>query len=227
MSHAAAAPVAEPSGLDLLARSAGLDCSLNDSTALHARCVERKLWKPLGQTLEAQGYLFVRGAVKDSLRDLQAAHSMMQQILPKKRSRSHANSSNELVVDIQTCSALRCFTEAHNAQAWRAGVADSGAALHRILCSDTLQTLIRQVNFLTGQASVTLPNCSWLRAHAPGAAATPPSTDYLHFRTHQLDIFGSPFRPRWSTPVEKQCPQQHVSQLLCRVQSIAAVNQLR
>jgi len=216
MSHAvaaAAAAISESSGLDLLVRSAGLDCCLNDSTSLYARCVELNNWKPLGETLEAQGYLFVRGALTDSLHHVQTVHTMMQQLVPKRR--SHANSSNELVVHIQTCTAYRSFNQAHHVQAWKAGIAANSAALQGIISSDILQTLIRRVNFHTGGCSATMPGCSWLRAHAPGAAATSPYTDYLHFRTHQLDIFGSPFRPRWSTPVEEQCPQQHVSQLLC------------
>lgn len=222
MSHAAAAtaaaPVAEPSGLDLLARSAGLDGCLIDSTKLYSSCIVHGNYKLLGAALEAQGYLYLRGVLIPLDNDQQAVHNMMRSAVQQSQ-RHHST-----VLDIATSQRIAVDgCDGSLDAAWR-GVAQS-AALQEI-CSG-LNWLFERINCHTKQQFITLPNCSWLRAHAPGAAATPPSTDYLHFRTHQLDIFGSPFRPRWSTPVEKQCPQQHVSQLPCRVLSIAAVNQLR
>jgi len=222
MSHApaaaAAAPIAEPSGLDLLVRSAGLDGCLTDSTKLYSSCIVHGNYKLLGAALEAQGYLYLRGVLLRLGNDRQAVHNMMRSAVQQSQ---HCRST---VLDIATSQRIAVDgCDGSLDGAWM-GVAQS-AALQEI-CSG-LDKLIERINCHTKQHCTTLPNCSWLRAHAPGAAATPPSTDYLHFRTHQLDIFGSPFRPRWSTPVEQQCPQQHVSQLLCRVQSIAAVNQLR
>jgi len=209
MATAAAAAASAASGLDVLlnAVEAEQPHQMHDSTHLYEECLVSKRWKPLCDQLEDEGFLFIRGLIGNS--DLQTMWNSIQRPL-------HAHTASNLTIDLTTGHVIaeRSILPAaytHPVERWKE-IGQSAALWHLARPQSALAKLCSRLTAHTEHNnSVTLPGCTWLHAHATGAAASLPCTDYLFFRNHFPAIYGSPFRPRWSLKPQDLCPRTQVN----------------
>jgi len=222
----AGATAAEVSALLLLKDVTGSSCgeeerqhsirgtALVDSSELYATCASRKTYSELGEKLEEQGYLYLRGLLSDSKEDLQALCARVQQA---------KNPGHSVLLDVTSHAPVAAAASArssssYDASTWKT-IMDSGAMLRiGVNHNVALQRLFGRLNAHTqSKHAVALPG-TWLRVRAAGAEETPAQTDYLHFRSRFPAIFGLPFRPRWSLDEKKLCQEVSVSRVFGRSQ---------
>lgn len=209
---------APATGLDHLvaAINCNRDCDLRDSTALYEQCRAAGIWKPLIAELEERGVLLLRSVLPSS--QVSAAHAVVIEQLGRDAARLSAEqgksaAARDLIVDAATGEEIKiagASTAPLDASSWKAVGCDSH--LQALSRGPALQELFAGLSPYTAGGFLQLPGATWL--HSISSDDTPPRSDHLHFRHHKPEIFGDPFRPRWSVDPEEFCLRVMVSACL-------------